>query len=477
MINWLAGVLIAMVLCAGNAHAIVAGKGSAPSINRTGGTTALGGLSPSGGDFGRLTQGPANVGGDTVFQDLLKMPFKPKDFPEDKATWKGVLTPRNLGKALRGGVAGYVAGEALSQLIKAACVRGMGGTLVMNPNADFQECVPGTGTPTPSTGVEYRVAGSTGTWFPSKEASCVGGKPGLLAGYSSSFSDVTATRYNAANETCAMDWVAPSGNTGTWNQGINSQASGCAAGKYVWPDGSCRTEAPVEDVQYRDITRDQMDDKLETAIKNPANAAKALEALRDMLERGGQVEIDSPTITGPESSPSSTSTTTSTSPGGQTLTTTITNTTNYTYNGPQVTAIQNTTTVTRDAAGNTVSSSTTEAPPEAGSSETQEAAPTDTALPPVPDLYVRKYPNGMEGIWNDYKDQIKGTSLGSLAQKLMPNVGDGGTCPSWPLNLNLAEWAQFGVHDVAPPCSIWDFAKAILILSALLLARALIFGG
>lgn len=59
----------------------------------------------------------------------------------------------------------------------------------------------------------------------------------------------------------------------------------------------------------------------------------------------------------------------------------------------------------------------------------------------------------------------------------MPNVGDGGSCPTWPINLDLAQWASYGTYDVAPPCWIWDVAKAILILSALLLARSLIFGG
>lgn len=83
----------------------------------------------------------------------------------------------------------------------------------------------------------------------------------------------------------------------------------------------------------------------------------------------------------------------------------------------------------------------------------------------------------MEGVWNTYKDQLKNTSLGTLASKLMPNIPDGGTCPQWPINLDMAQWAAFGTHDVAPPCYIWGIAKAILVVSALLLARALIFGG
>lgn len=106
-----------------------------------------------------------------------------------------------------------------------------------------------------------------------------------------------------------------------------------------------------------------------------------------------------------------------------------------------------------------------------------DTPPVDTPLGEVPDLYERQYPDGMEGVWNTYKDQLKNTSLGTLASKLMPNIPDGGTCPTWPINLDMAQWAAFGTHDVAPPCYIWGIAKAILIVSALLLARALIFGG
>jgi hypothetical protein len=161
-----------------------------------------------------------------------------------------------------------------------------------------------------------------------------------------------------------------------------------------------------------------------------------------------------------------------------------------TYQGARVTAgtttkAETTTVTTTNPDGSTssesstVTTSTTTEPgtePEAGT-PTEEGAPSDTALPPVPDLYQRKYPNGMEGIWSDYKEELKGTDLVSLVGKLMPNVGDGGSCPTWPINLELAQWASYGTHDVAPPCWIWDVAKAILILSALLLARSLVFGG
>lgn len=148
------------------------------------------------------------------------------------------------------------------------------------------------------------------------------------------------------------------------------------------------------------------------------------------------------------------------------------------YSGPTVTAGPTTTTTTKkDPQGNTTSTETTTTEPGTEPEAPPEPAPTDTELPPVPDLYTRKYPDGIVGIWNQKKEQLKNTELVQLATGLMPNVGSGGTCPSWPVNLNLATTWAYGTHDVAPPCWIWDVAKAILIFSALLLARSLIFGG
>ena len=232
----------------------------------------------------------------------------------------------------------------------------------------------------------------------------------------------------------------------------------------------------MSDVTWRPITTDQAQQKFEDAVKVPGNASKVWDAMRDYADKGGEFDMDQPlSVEGPAQSPTSTTTTQTTQQtanGPQTLTTTNTTVINYHYSGDTITVNQTTTSVTRNEAGDVVSSTTTNGTPEAS-----DPPPTDTPLPPVPDLYVRKYPNGMEGIYDEYKDQLKNTSLVQLAKQLMPNITDGGTCPSWPINLNFASWAPYGVHDVAPPCWIWDVAKAILILSALLLARALIFGG
>ena len=204
------------------------------------------------------------------------------------------------------------------------------------------------------------------------------------------------------------------------------------------------------------------------------------EALTDALDRGAHPDMQT-SVTGPATGEGATETTTSETknPDGSPAVTTktTTNVNNYTYNNNKLTWNNTVKTETTNPDGSKDTDTTVKDPGKDEKPEEPETPPTDTPLGPVPDLYERKYPDGMEGVWNTYKDQLKNTSLGSLASKLMPNIPDGGTCPQWPINLDMAQWAAFGTHDVAPPCYIWGIAKAILVVSALLLARALIFGG
>lgn len=106
-----------------------------------------------------------------------------------------------------------------------------------------------------------------------------------------------------------------------------------------------------------------------------------------------------------------------------------------------------------------------------------EPPATDTPLPDQPKLYKQKYPDGMVGVYKTARDAIASSPLFTLAKNLMPSVAGGGNCPSMPVNLTFSSWANFGTKDVAPPCVVWDWGRAIIIVSALLLARSLIFGG
>ena len=101
---------------------------------------------------------------------------------------------------------------------------------------------------------------------------------------------------------------------------------------------------------------------------------------------------------------------------------------------------------------------------------------TDKPLPDQPKLYEPKYPDGITGLWNSKLQEIKATPLFNLAPSLLPNVSTG-SCPSWKVDLSIEGWTNAGLQDVSPPCWVWDVAKLVIIASALLLARRLIFGG
>jgi hypothetical protein len=474
-----------VLLCAASSFASQVNRSSGIGLPRTGPTTARGGISEAGGDFGRLLDRPANLNnGQSDFERLLDLPFKLPDVPTDKASVKGILTPKNIAKALRGGVGGYVAGEAFKRLAEEACVRLMGGSMQLTESGAWEECVPGTPTPQ-SDGYRYRMYlwfTQTGEWRTVIADACEDQRKRIAVVYpernwvvtqcTKGTNSVAVVKITGTRKLAPFDvFVQDAGG------GLQTEANlTCPAGWYITSSGCVQTAPPQGEKTYTPVSTERAQQKLEDAVKLPANSGKVWDAIRDYADKGGGFDIDQPlAVTGPAQSPTSTTTTTSTqqtSTGPQTVTTTNSTVINYNYAGDTVTVNQVTNSVTRNSAGDVISSTTTNSPPEA-----PEEPPVDSPLPPVPDLYVRKYPNGMEGIYDQYKDQLKNTSLVQLATQLMPNVGSSGQCPSWPMNFNLATWAAYGVHDVAPPCWIWSVAKAILILSALLLARALIFGG
>lgn len=107
----------------------------------------------------------------------------------------------------------------------------------------------------------------------------------------------------------------------------------------------------------------------------------------------------------------------------------------------------------------------------------EDQSPVDSPLGDVPVLYTPKYATGLEGVWSSQRALLVATPLANLATSLMPSVSSSGACPTMNVNLTFSSWANFGTHNVAPPCSIWDFGRIVILISALLLARRLIFGG
>lgn len=144
--------------------------------------------------------------------------------------------------------------------------------------------------------------------------------------------------------------------------------------------------------------------------------------------------------------------------------------------GPSMTTTQTTTTTTSVTNNITnVTNITNETTTE--TEEAPEEAPTDTPFADLPELYKQKYPDGLIGVMRTQFTAMKATPLFSLPAQLMGDLPQTGQCPSWQLNLNFAAWANFGTRNIGADCSIWDFASWVVIISALILARQLVFGG
>lgn len=234
------------------------------------------------------------------------------------------------------------------------------------------------------------------------------------------------------------------------------RAATCPDGSQPDSSGACPGSVSQE---WRDADFDtQVGPKLEGS---PPAADDMPPIFEDVVNRGGQVTSDprGTQMSGPSSSPGPSTTTTT--PQG----TTTTNTTyNYTYNNNRVVITQTTTTTNPD--GSQSSTETDDVRP-----DPEVSLPQDPALPPVPDLYERRYPDGMAGVWAEKRAAFLESPLFAIIPALTPSLGSTG-CPVW--TLPLGPW---GTHDISIPCWVWAAIRLIFICTALFTARKLIFGG
>lgn len=200
---------------------------------------------------------------------------------------------------------------------------------------------------------------------------------------------------------------------------------------------------------------------------------------RRLIEAGYNPQVDSIDIDGPSSIPGGTSTTTTTGPNGTTTSTTNT-THNVTYNTTNNISTVTITTSTTTTAPDGTTTTTTETPPEGEQAEEEEQYSLDYSKPQaleVPDFYEQQYPDGFSGEWQGFSDRVAASSLAGFMGSLSNGVPAGGECPSWSFNLNMGPMGNFGTFALQPPCIIWPFIKALLILTALFVARRMVVGG
>lgn len=144
--------------------------------------------------------------------------------------------------------------------------------------------------------------------------------------------------------------------------------------------------------------------------------------------------------------------------------------------GPSIkttTQAQTVTTITNNVTNvtNIVNETTTE------TDEAPEETVSDSPMPDLPELYEQKYKDGLTGVVTAKIAELKQTPLFQLPGSLMGNLPSSGQCPAWQLDLNFSSWANFGIHSIGADCAIWDFAALVVLISAAILCRALIFGG
>jgi len=94
------------------------------------------------------------------------------------------------------------------------------------------------------------------------------------------------------------------------------------------------------------------------------------------------------------------------------------------------------------------------------------------------DLYEKKYQNGLPGVLTEKYNALKNTPIFGVVAQLAPaNLANSGQCPTWSFSGSINSKINLGGMSLAPPCYVFDAVRAILLITSLLLARRLIFGG
>ncbi|MBK3866340.1 hypothetical protein GFL09_01275 [Pseudomonas stutzeri] len=238
--------------------------------------------------------------------------------------------------------------------------------------------------------------------------------------------------------------------------------------------GTCRgpsAPVPLTDADY-DLMEaaasvkdsEWLKDRLREHCEGGLNPQACYESLRDSTSLSGPSSVTEP---GP--------TTTTVGPTGTTTTTNNTKV-DITYGDNYYDYRKTSTTVKTNPDGTT--ETTTETQPETEQpqeEEQQEINFTDSEFPPVEPFYVQKYPDGLQGVWQDAQSRFDDSQFMSFLNSFIPQFS--GSCPSWSLSFNIATWASFGNQSFVNLCYVFDFIKVILLVTALFTARAITFGG
>lgn len=182
-----------------------------------------------------------------------------------------------------------------------------------------------------------------------------------------------------------------------------------------------------------------------------------------------------------QTGPAQVTTSTKTNPDGTTSTTTTTTQNRYEYNfGPNHYNYTTNTKSIQDTDGVVTETETNDGIPTENPTQDEESVDytfEDSEFPEVTGFYEQKYPDGLTGVWNDIRTQIDQSAFMQFLQGFIPNFS--GSCPAFSISLSLSDFGYSANHalDSGIVCYSLDFAKVILLFTAVLTFRALVFGG
>lgn len=338
--------------------------------------------------------------------------------------------PLGLGLAIAGGAMPFV----LDWLHSA------GGRI--KPDGSIERADPTVCTVAPCFEYRYSAGAAVTLWFSTKNAACVALGPAQTAVSALDWQDRLL-----ANGDCRTAWRNRGSSGAFTDSGFGSLETRSAS-----PSGPVFLPSSMDDIAPY-MTPRSFDPR----------------ALPELLDKGADIPMPAPVVTGPTSidgpvtsttNPDGTRTDTKTTYHFQTSGDTITNTSNVT----------NTTTYNIDNSVQSTTTTTTEP------TEQDDSPAVDSPLPDQPKLYERKYPDGLVGVWNDKKTELLDTPLLALTSSLQPTIAGDGGYPSFVVPVVMGPW-NFGSYEVSPAPFVWDFLKVCVIVTTLFLARALIFGG
>ena len=172
-------------------------------------------------------------------------------------------------------------------------------------------------------------------------------------------------------------------------------------------------------------------------------------------------------------------------PDGTTGTKTETTSTKYDFTyGPEHFDVnpERKTTTTEDGAVTSETTETDGTPAEDVSDTPDEETPpeesytfNDSDLPAVEPFYTQKYPDGFQGVWDSANTDFEQSAFVSFLNSFVPSFS--GSCPAFSMSFAIGGIANFGTHGFGNLCYALDFVKVCIMLGALFLCRAIVFGG